>query len=116
MFRFTEDRAEIFLCFPDVFADHAGKIDLEQIKRELMSKDFRRHGFTGSRGTGEQHIETFASRQFMAEPPIFVHLAPEPHPGGNTVKLPEFVGRKDNVIPRVPRLDLYYKTTDLRRG
>ena len=80
------------------------------------------NGFFGSKwpnkivntvAVGSTGLSFLAALEAVRE---FMHLAPEPHPGGNPPELPKLVGWKDNVIPGIARFDLHHQTAHLRRG
>ena len=116
LIRLPEDRAEIFLGFPDVFADHGGKVDLEKFEREFAGQDLCGHGLAGSRRTGKQDIQTFAPRKFFPKSPFSMNAAAQLNPAGDAPKLPHFLRGQRNVIPSVARFDLHHELSDLRRG
>src|SRR6185437_5950361 len=105
VFRLAKDCAQILFGFSNVLADHAGKIDLEELQCEFPCQDLCCHRFPCAGRSGEQHVESLPSRKFGAESPLRMDDSAKGEPRGDMPELRQFVGRKDQIGPGIPRFD-----------
>ncbi len=103
---FAKDLAQVLLRLADVLAHHGGQIDLVELESEPAGDDLGRHRLSGTRRTGEEHVESLAERQLAAEAPLFEHAGAIADLIAELAQLFEPVGRQHDVLPRVVGLDL----------
>src|SRR6266851_7674414 len=95
----VENLLKAFFSLADVFVDHAGKVDAEELHSQGPRYDLRSHGFSRAAGTGKHGSDPSPQGTEALEPPIFINLPAQPDLLFKLCQVFAYGSWKDDVIP-----------------